>query len=148
MAEPQTVLANLHERRGEWVEADRLYDKALALDPDDPTSRLWRANNLSRAGYQVEARVHRQRALALDPMNVAAHWWLAMQRGSRWRVTRVGPRRGDQSGGAGCSEVQRISMAERFISHKATGAAQSSAGTGISKHLVSTRERPNSWSKR
>ena len=82
MAEPQTVLANIHERRGEWVEADRLYDKAVALDPDDPTSRLWRANNLSRAGYQVEARVHRQRALALDPLNVAVHWWQAMQLGA------------------------------------------------------------------
>jgi Tfp pilus assembly protein PilF len=78
MAEPQTVLGNLHERRGEWVEADRLYDKAVALDPEDPTSRLWRGNNLVRAGYQVEARVHLQRALALDPMNVAVHWWLAL----------------------------------------------------------------------
>ena len=51
MAEPLTVLANLHEMRGDWVEADRLYEKALALDPEDPTSQFWRANNLSRAGY-------------------------------------------------------------------------------------------------
>ena len=79
MAEPLTLLANLHEMRGDWVEADRLYDKAVALDPEDPTSQLWRANNLSRAGYQAEARAHRQRALSLDPTNAAVHLWLATE---------------------------------------------------------------------
>src|SRR4029434_7922408 len=79
IAEPLTVLANLHEMRGDWVEADRLYDRALALDPEDPTSQFWRANNLSRAGYLAEARSHRQRALVLDPTNVAVHWWFALQ---------------------------------------------------------------------
>lgn len=82
MAEPLTLLANLHEVRGEWVEADRLYDKAVALDPEDFTSQHWRANNLSRAGYQAEARMHRQRALALDPTNGAVHMWLATQLGA------------------------------------------------------------------
>jgi TolB-like protein/Tfp pilus assembly protein PilF len=79
MAEPLTLLANLHEIRGDWVEADRLYDKALALDPEDPTSQFWRANSLSRAGYLAEARPHLQRALALDPTNAAVHWWFALQ---------------------------------------------------------------------
>ena len=36
MAEPLTVLANLNEMRGDWVEADRLYDRAVALDPRIP----------------------------------------------------------------------------------------------------------------
>jgi TolB-like protein/Tfp pilus assembly protein PilF len=79
MAEPLTLLANLNEVRGDWVEADRLYDKALALDPEDPTSQFWRANNLSRAGYFAEARPHFERALALDPTNAAVHWWFALQ---------------------------------------------------------------------
>ena len=82
MAEPLTVLANLHEMRGDWVEADRLYDRALALDPEDPTSQFWRANNLSRAGYLAEARSHRQRAMALDPTNAAVHLWFALQLGA------------------------------------------------------------------
>jgi TolB-like protein/Tfp pilus assembly protein PilF len=82
MAEPLTLLAYLHEVRGDWIEADRLYDKAVSLDPEDPTSQFWRANNLSRAGYQAEARVHRQRALALDPTNGAIHMWLAAQLGA------------------------------------------------------------------
>jgi TolB-like protein/Tfp pilus assembly protein PilF len=82
MAEPLTVLANLHEMRRDWVEADRLYDKALALDPEDPTSQFWRANNLSSAGYLAEARVHFQRALVLDPTNVAVHYWFALQLGA------------------------------------------------------------------
>ena len=68
--------------RGDWVEADRLYEKALALDPEDPTSQFWRANNLSRAGYLAEARPHRQRALALDPTNGALHRWFALQLGA------------------------------------------------------------------
>ena len=57
--------------RGDWVEADRLYEKALALDPEDPTSQFWHAIMLSRAGYLVEAGPHLQRALALDPTNGA-----------------------------------------------------------------------------
>ena len=79
MGEPLTVLANLHQMRGDWVEADRLYDKALALDPEDATSQLWRANNLSSAGYQAEARTHRQRSMSLDPTNAAVHNWFALQ---------------------------------------------------------------------
>ena len=82
MAEPLTVLANLHEMRGDWVEADRLYDKALELDPEDPTSQFWRANHLSRAGYLAEARSYRQRALVLDPTNAALYIWLGLQRGA------------------------------------------------------------------
>ena len=73
MAEPLTVLASLNETRGDWVEADRLYEKALALDPEDPTSQFWHAIMLSRAGYLVEAGPHLQRALALDPTNGALH---------------------------------------------------------------------------
>ena len=73
MAEPLTLLASLNEMRGDWVEADRLYEKALALDPEDPTSQHWRGNNLSRAGYLVEAERHLKRALALDPTNGALH---------------------------------------------------------------------------
>ena len=65
--------------RGDWVEADRLYEKALALDPEDPTSQFWHAIMLSRAGYLVEAGPHLQRALALDPTNGALHRWLGMQ---------------------------------------------------------------------
>ena len=55
MAEPLTLLASLNETRGDWVEADRLYEKALALDPEDPTSQFWHAIMLSRAGYLAEA---------------------------------------------------------------------------------------------
>ena len=29
--------------RGDWVEADRLYERALALEPEDPTSQFWHA---------------------------------------------------------------------------------------------------------
>jgi adenylate cyclase len=83
MAEPVTVLASLNEARGEWVEADRLYEKALALDPEDPTSQFWHAIMLSRAGYLVEAGPHLQRALALDPTNGALHRWLGMHYGAQ-----------------------------------------------------------------
>jgi len=59
-----------------------LYDKALELDPEDPTSQFWRANYLSTAGYLAEARSYRQRALVLDPMNAALYIWLGLQRGA------------------------------------------------------------------
>jgi TolB-like protein/Tfp pilus assembly protein PilF len=83
MAEPVTVLASLNEIRGAWVEADRLYVKALALDPEDPISQHWHGVMLSRAGYLREARSHLQRALALDPTNGAVHRWVGMQRGAQ-----------------------------------------------------------------
>ena len=83
MAEPLTVLASLNEIRGDWVEADRLYEKALALDPEDPTSQFWHAIMLSRAGYLVEAGPHLQRALALDPTNGALHRLLGMHYGAQ-----------------------------------------------------------------
>ncbi len=79
MAEPLTLLASLNEMRGDWVEADRLYEKALALDPEDPTSQYWHAVMLFRAGYLVEAGPHLQRALALDPTNGALHRLLGLQ---------------------------------------------------------------------
>ena len=101
MAEPLTVLANLHELRGDWVEADRLYDKALALDPEDPTSQLWRANNLSGPATLPRQRSHpparsgprpdeRSRALVVRDCS-------SPQDG---RI-RVSPRRGGQGGGNG-----------------------------------------------
>jgi TolB-like protein/Tfp pilus assembly protein PilF len=83
MAEPVTVLASLNEARGNWVEADRLYESALALDPGDPTSQYWHAIMLVRAGYLVEAGPLLQRALALDPTNGALHRWLGMQHGAQ-----------------------------------------------------------------
>jgi TolB-like protein/Tfp pilus assembly protein PilF len=82
MAEPLALLANLHEMRSDWVEADRLYDKALALNPEDPTSQFWRANNLSTAGYLAEARAYFGRALVLDPTNAALRIWVALQLGA------------------------------------------------------------------
>jgi TolB-like protein/Tfp pilus assembly protein PilF len=85
MAEPVTVLASLNEMRGDWVEADRLYEKALALDPEDPTSQYWRAIMLVRAGYLVEAGPHLQRALALNPTNGAVHRWVGMHHGAQGR---------------------------------------------------------------
>jgi hypothetical protein len=60
-----------------------LYEKALALDPEDPTSQFWHAVMLSRAGYLVEAGPHAQRALALDPTNGALHRWLGMHHAAR-----------------------------------------------------------------
>ena len=60
-----------------------MYEKALALDPEDPTSQFWHASSLSRAGYLVEAGPHLQRALALDPTNGALHRWHGMQHGAQ-----------------------------------------------------------------
>jgi TolB-like protein/Tfp pilus assembly protein PilF len=83
MAEPLTLLASLNEGRGDWVEADRLYEKALALDPEDPTSQFWHAIMLSRAGYLAEAGQHLRRALAVDPTNGALHRWLGLHYGAQ-----------------------------------------------------------------
>src|SRR4029434_1777745 len=89
IAEPLTVLANLHEMRGDWVEADRLYERALALDPEDPTSQFWRAIMLSRAGSLEEAGPHQQRGLALAPRNGALHRMLGIHYGAQGQFERA-----------------------------------------------------------
>jgi TolB-like protein/Tfp pilus assembly protein PilF len=83
MAEPLSVRAQLNELRRNWIEADRLFERALAIEPDDPTSQYWRAYNLSRAGYLSESQAHLERALALEPTNAALYVWLAFQHAAR-----------------------------------------------------------------
>jgi TolB-like protein len=79
LAEAHSLLASRHEDRFDWVEADRLFVKALALDPNDPTTQFWRASGLSRAGYLTEGRTGLLRALETDPLNAALHMWLGLQ---------------------------------------------------------------------
>src|SRR5688572_26591140 len=145
MAEPLTLLASLNEARGDWVEADRLYDKALALDPEDPTSQFCRAINLSRAGYLAEAGPHLQRALALDSTNDALHRMLGLHYGvqGQFEIALAEVAKGEELGSVDLADLFRglIHLA------RVTGLGQSIAGTAICSGAASGRRLHSSWSR-
>jgi TolB-like protein/DNA-binding SARP family transcriptional activator len=61
-------LAGVQTRRGKWSDADDLYKRALALDPNDPTLLNIYSQTLFAAGRLKEALRVRERLRALDPL--------------------------------------------------------------------------------
>jgi tetratricopeptide (TPR) repeat protein len=53
----------------DWSGAEKEYQRALQLNPDDPTAHHWYSLHLSRLGRTREAETEIQRALALDPLS-------------------------------------------------------------------------------
>jgi hypothetical protein len=141
MAEPLTVLASLNETSGDWVEADRLYEKALALDPEDPTSQFWHAIMLSRAGYwwRLDAICA---CLAVDPTNGALH---RCSECSRAQGQFESARGGGQGRGTGLRSF-RGSCSRPDPSGAGDRQGQSRAGTGISSGAIGLRPH-SSWSR-
>ncbi|WP_300376685.1 hypothetical protein [Henriciella sp.] len=67
LAEPRTLMAEIAERRGDWVAARDIYDDAMARDPDNPTIYLWAAGHKREAGYMEDALRLTREALRLEP---------------------------------------------------------------------------------
>jgi tetratricopeptide (TPR) repeat protein len=53
----------------DYPEAERLYEKAIALDPSNSTARQWYAEFLSYRGRHEEALSESDKALAIDPLS-------------------------------------------------------------------------------
>jgi TolB-like protein/DNA-binding winged helix-turn-helix (wHTH) protein/Flp pilus assembly protein TadD len=56
-----------------WVEAERRFNRAIELDPNDSWSRRWRALYMSAIGRSATATEEIKRAIELDPVSVSAH---------------------------------------------------------------------------
>jgi eukaryotic-like serine/threonine-protein kinase len=61
----------------DWEEADRSFQRALALDPLNPTTRYWHAELLAALGRHEEAESEARRGVSLDPTAPIAHAVLA-----------------------------------------------------------------------
>jgi tetratricopeptide (TPR) repeat protein len=67
LAEPVAVLAMSQIEQNHWKEAIELFDRAVALDPDDTTTLQWNAEALLYLGYHEAALKKMQHALTIDP---------------------------------------------------------------------------------
>jgi tetratricopeptide (TPR) repeat protein len=73
--ELDSTLAEAHAARGysyhwnwRWDDADREFRRAIALNPNDVTSRQWYGEHLAKMGQLSEGESEVRRAIALDPL--------------------------------------------------------------------------------
>jgi len=70
LAEPHAVLAGVDTEVFEWDAAEQEFRRALELNPNDGTTRLWYALMLSQLGRSSEGIAQVKRAIELEPLNL------------------------------------------------------------------------------
>jgi TolB-like protein len=75
------VLAHVAERRGDFIEALRLQEEAIARDPADPTGYLWRGIRRVQMGDFVGAERDLAELLRIDPLSGVAQGWYGVSLG-------------------------------------------------------------------
>jgi DNA-binding winged helix-turn-helix (wHTH) protein/TolB-like protein len=81
LGEARAVLAQQAMRRGRWLEADAMFQAALAREPANATIRHWYAEFLLRVGHVGHARTEADEAAridAIDAMPQAVAAWAAL----------------------------------------------------------------------
>jgi tetratricopeptide (TPR) repeat protein len=71
-AEPHSSLGHAHYHEFEWIEAEREFQRAIALNPNYPSAHFYYALYLVAMGRPEEAVAEAEKALALDPVSLAA----------------------------------------------------------------------------
>ena len=78
-----TMLGNVHTS---WLkdldEAGHLYDRALAVNPNESLAWLQKGNALSFSGHGAAALSHAEKALSLSPLDPARHFYLSLLAGA------------------------------------------------------------------
>jgi tetratricopeptide (TPR) repeat protein len=64
---PLWSLANVFENQERWKEAEELYGRAVALDPEDPVAHMNFGRMLKKKGDHANAEAHLKVALSIDP---------------------------------------------------------------------------------
>lgn len=78
LVEANSVMAGVAKMRGDWVEARRIYDDAIAKAPDNTMLVLWRAEIYRDLGLIKQNRAQLEAALAQDPNSPPIQIALAM----------------------------------------------------------------------
>jgi serine/threonine protein kinase/tetratricopeptide (TPR) repeat protein len=67
--------AMIHYKKGERVEAARLFKKVLAIDPNNSDALVWLTSLYCRAGKAAPQRPLVQKLLEIDPLSSINHTW-------------------------------------------------------------------------
>ncbi|MEM1088356.1 MAG: tetratricopeptide repeat protein [Pseudomonadota bacterium] len=78
LVEANSVMAGVAKMRGDWIEARRIYDEAIAKAPDNTMLMLWRAEVYRDLGFIKENRAQLEAGLARDPNSPPIQIALAM----------------------------------------------------------------------
>ncbi|MDH4271199.1 MAG: protein kinase [Candidatus Aminicenantes bacterium] len=70
LAEAHASLALVRESEWDFASSEREFKRALELNPNYPTGRLWYANLLAMMGRMDESQAEMRRALELDPLSL------------------------------------------------------------------------------
>lgn len=85
-AEPHSSLAHAHFHEFEWKEAEREFERSIALNPNYASAHFYYALYLAAMGRHEEAAAEAKKALAVDPVSLAAQTNVAITyyRGGRY----------------------------------------------------------------
>ena len=78
LVEANSVMASVAKMRGDWLEARRIFDDAIAKAPENTMLMLWRAEVYRDLGLIKDNRAQLETALALDPNSPPIQIALAM----------------------------------------------------------------------
>jgi serine/threonine protein kinase/tetratricopeptide (TPR) repeat protein len=70
LAEAHSMLAGAHDRDWDWVAAEKEFQRALELDPNNARTHVLYSIHLEFLGKMDEVLEHLRRAIALDPLNL------------------------------------------------------------------------------
>ena len=77
LAEAHTVLALIKENHYDWTNAERIYKRAIELNPGYPTAHQWYSGLLNTLGRFDDAITEASRAVELDPLSLIINYSLS-----------------------------------------------------------------------
>jgi TolB-like protein len=98
IAEPYAVLGSEATQRGDYDDAEFAFQRAMAVDPHDPSALHFYAIHLYGVGRLIDALAIERRSIALDATSAQPMMWLAMLttlRGDREEALRLWQRTED-----------------------------------------------------
>ena len=84
LVEARSVMASVAHGRGDWIEAERIFQDALSIDPNNTTLMLWFGEHYREVGYIEKNLEILREALKLDPASPPLQTAMGM-------MTHVGP---------------------------------------------------------
>jgi TolB-like protein len=115
LAEPYAGLGTIYELRRQWIASRVAAERAVALDPGDPTANFWLGLMQADAGYRSKGIASIDRALAIDPLLPNALAWRGfwyLDAGDRGSARRMAQRSVDEGLRFGDTVLAMLAHAE------------------------------------